>query len=962
MQDGQTGQLVGVRETLCERDLRSQLDPDNIMWGSCVGWHCLYACRYDASIAQLLPVARDPEWRASLLLDFPPPMIGETVSHYRVLSKLGGGGMGIVYEAEDTRLRRRVALKFLPQHAAGDTALQRFKREAEAASSLNHPNICTIYDIGEHEDRPFIVMEKLEGQTLKQTIGEKPLPLDRILTLGSEIADALAAAHGAGIIHRDIKPANLFVTARGDAKLLDFGLARLETPQAGAPPPAAESATLIKPEEITGPGTTLGTIGYMSPEQARGEVVDARSDLFSLGAVLYEMATGVAPFRGATPAVILDAILNRPPAPPSQLNSQVPAALDQVILGALEKRRELRVQSAAELRAQLLRLRRDSSSPVVPPAQAAARPAVPWRRIISLAGIALALVAAAFWMMQHHSAGVAPAGPSSLADTEKRIAVLPFENLGSPDDNYFAEGMTDEVRGKLSGLPGLAVIARSSSNEYRKTTRNARQIAQELGVSYLLTATVRWQKSGERNRIRVSPELVEVADRGSPVTRWQQAYEADLADVFEVQGRIATQVAQALQLALRATDTRRLEKPPTSNLAAYDAYMRGREIHLREWGQASERQAAAHFEEAVTLDPQFALAWASLAASLATFHRHTTPPPELTERARVAAEKAIALAPDLPEAHVAIGMYQLRVRRDRAASIAAFRRGLDLFPDNVDLLRNLGLREREMGHFEEALAIMRRAVDLDPRSWDNQASLAGLLVMLRRPREAREEVERGLKFHPTQHYLIFVKVTTLLQEGNLAAARATAGSIPEGSELSALGAYLSLYPANSWVFDDAQRDLVLRLPVAVFDENRARWGDALAGEHWLRGNHSEARRYAGEARKACLAQLKARPEDALLHASLARVLALLGRKAEAEQRLARAMELAPVENDLPLGWVLETVAVAHVRLGNQQKAIDVLERLLTVRHPITPAWLRIDPNFAPLRGNPRFETLVREPS
>src|SRR5438309_4470694 len=361
-------------------------------------------------------------------------MIGQTVSHYRIVSRLGGGGMGVVYEAEDTRLHRRVALKFLPEETVADAAaLQRFRREAEAASALNHPHICTIYDIGEHDGRPFIVMEKLEGQTLATLITSKPMPLDRILTIGSEVAEALAAAHEAGIIHRDIKPANIFVTKRGDAKLLDVGLARLDAGDASATPDSATD------EHLTKPGTTIGTIAYMSPEQARGEAVDARSDLFSLGAVLYEMATGVRPFRGATSTLIADAIVNGDVPPPSQINAEVPHDLDQVILSALEKDRELRVQSAGELRAALLRLRRDTSSAksVVPVRPKTKRV---WPPIAAAAVIAIAI--AAFWYTKGRhetTAGVVP-------KQRMMIAVLPFENMsGDAAQEYFTDGLTEDT-------------------------------------------------------------------------------------------------------------------------------------------------------------------------------------------------------------------------------------------------------------------------------------------------------------------------------------------------------------------------------------------------------------------------------------------------------------------------------------------------------------------------------------
>ncbi len=856
---------------------------------------------------------------------------------YTLLGKLGQGGMGEVHLASDSRLERRVAIKLLPEELRDDPERRaRFLREARAVAQLSHPNITQIFEVGEVDGRDYIAFELVEGRTLQERIAERQLALAEIVDLALPLADAIAYAHERGIVHRDLKSANVMVTPRGHAKLLDFGLAKILHGDSQAP--LAKKTTTL-----TLQGAIFGTPGAMSPEQALGKPIDSRSDVFSFGSLLYEMAAGRAAFRGATVMEVMDAVIHREPDPLGRLRADLPAGFVACVAKALRKEPGERYQTMNDLAADLRHFKRTTDSGLVPPASARAG------RRVALAAAALAGLGLAGWLgwRATHPTVAVPA-----AAERRALAVLPFTDLGgSAEDATFSAGLHSDVLTRLAKIGSLKVIARTSVLEYATTQKALRQIGQELGVSSILSGEV--QRAGNALRLNLT-----LHDAASEDSLWAETYNRELTskDIFAVQSEIAEAVARALQAQLSPAEKQQLRGVPTSNDKAYDAYLTGQALEDKETN-ASLHKSVVAFESAVALDPRFALAWASISRARGSIYWLFEPMnSEMLASAFEAARRALELEPELPEAHLSLGRCHY-VSRDYEATQREYEIAARGLPGSPELLRARAILSRRIGNWDDSASAFARAVELSPREKGLHFDLAITLLFLGRYDEALRHFELSHALSEAEGDFFFV-LCMVDRDGRVDPANLARVALREGHGTDE-------HFILRWRLRILSRDFaVARAELeAVPELLSSQWYDyprallfALTDE--LAGESDKARSEYEAARDASLARIQAFPEDARPHASLALALAGLGQRDEALREARRATEMLPVERDTIVGGALLLDRFyTELRASALDEAVRTLEAYLSRPACFALSALVLDPRLDALKGHARFEEL-----
>ena len=859
---------------------------------------------------------------------------GTMVSDYRIVEKIGAGGMGEVYLAKDTQLDRKVALKFLPPHLCADEECRaRFKREAQAAAKLSHPNIITIHEVSDYQGRPFIAMEHVEGRSLREFAAEEEFSIERILEIGIQVCEALNEAHEHGIIHRDVKPTNILIDSHGRAKIVDFGL-----------------ASVVGKDQLTKTGSTMGTVGYMSPEQVMGQAVDHRSDLFSIGVVLYELITRQNPFKRETEAATLRAVSDDLPEPMARFKSGLPDGLQAIVDKALEKDTRTRYQHADGMLSDLMRVKRlvESASPIA----AAATPAGRSMKGVWIAAIVVIVVVGLLVIRPWESGTVADSSDKMM------LAVLPFENLGNPEDEYFADGITDEITSRLATIHSLGVISRTSAYAYKNSDKTLPEIAAALGADYILEGTIRWDKTGDTDQVRITPQLIRVAD---DVHLWADNYDKAITRIFDVQIDIATRIVEALGVTMLAGERQSLAYEPTENLEAYDYYLRAMEY----WDELRDLDLASlMLNRAIEADSTFSAAYALLAQIHGfTYFNRLDRSEEAFTRFKEAAENAEKYSDGGIDGYFAMGYFHYYGARDYDRALEYFTRALELQPNNTEVLTSIAHVQRRQGKWDEAVANYSKAYQMNPHALRTAHELVGTLSAMRRYEEVDRICDRVINLAPNVGMAYFVKAQNwLLLTNDTVGVRELLEEGVRYGDPDMAAWYLEIF---DFVFKDFETAITRRtVPGSFAMEDSSEFYLAKAAAYHFLGRDSISRIYYDSARMVSEGRLEFEsltPNDAFDPITLARAYAGLGRKEDAIRYGTRAMELLPVSEDALYGpYMISEMSYIYVMVGEYELAIDQLEYLMSIPSDFGLYDLHHSRQLDPLRDHPRFKALIEK--
>jgi eukaryotic-like serine/threonine-protein kinase len=875
-------------------------------------------------------------------------MIGETILHYKILDKLGEGGMGIVYLAEDTRLKRQVAIKFLPHNiSANEEERKRLEIEAQAAASLNHPNIATIYAIEESNSQIFIVMEYIEGKELKDIVETRHAPslqMNVVINYAIQIAEGLEAAHKKGIIHRDIKSSNIMITNDGKVKIMDFGLAKV---RGGT--------------QLTKVGSTVGTAAYMSPEQAKGEEVDHRTDIWSFGVVLYEMLTGKLPFKGEYDQAVVYSIINDEP----ELSEKITPELNYAINKAIAKERKNRYQSATEFLNDLTEINHGLTTKSFTNEKtfqtkinsSTEKKKKKWVVSVAIIGFVV-FVTAAYLFFNNKSE------EKTTSSERKMIVVLPFQNLGSPDDEYFADGITGEITSKLSGLSGLGVIARASAMRYKNSQKTLKQIGNDLGVQYVLEGTVQWELLPDgKKRIRVNPELIDI---NNSTQMWSKPYEADFSNAFTLQAEIASTVADALNLTLIKSEQISLEKKITSNSDAYDIYLKALYYSSDIGNEKNSRIAVEMLEKAISLDKNFAEAYALLSTVQSNMYwEYFERTEEFLNNSKINAQTALKIDPDLADAHVAMGNYYYHGILDYNSALQEYNNAIKINPNDVEANNGIAFVLRREGKMHETISYLEKTFKLDPKNYNTIYSIGETNCLLREYDKVVPYLDDAISITPDAVFAYDMKVRSyLLSSGNIEAARKVI--------MNALNKKIGLdskdFINTIYLFDVMDRNFEGALN-RVKGVNKIDIQFTYKPEDLLSAlvyrfmnNKILAFKNFKSAVQNLQKELKKHPQDSRMHSALGLSYAGLGEKENAIREGKRGLELMPVSKEAWRGtYRLLDLAQIYTIVGKQDLALDAIEDLLNKPTDALSVWfLKLDPIWEPLRGNPRYQELIKD--